>query len=48
MSNQIPSVANDREWLKENPHETVACAARIFKLNPITLRSAIERNPTGV
>jgi DDE superfamily endonuclease len=35
-----------KEWLRENPTETATAAARIFKVNAVTLRSSITRDKT--
>ena len=36
-------LSNAREWLAENPSESIAAASRIFKVKASTLRMSITR-----
>jgi len=44
MSQRTPSISIAKEWLKENPSESIAVAARLWHLSPSTLRNSIARD----
>jgi len=43
MSQKSPSISTAKEWLIENPSETVAVAARLHHLKPSSLYASIAR-----
>ena len=46
MSQRSHSISMAKEWLNENPTESIAVAARLWHLSPTTLRSSIARDKT--
>jgi len=48
MSERSPSISMAKEWLNENPTESMAVAARLYHLSPTTLRNSIARGKTTV
>jgi hypothetical protein len=43
VSTRAKRIENAKQFLKENPTEIIACAARIYDLIEITLYSSIKR-----
>jgi len=48
MSQRSLSISMAKEWLNENPTESMAVAARLYHLSPTTLRNSIARGKTTV
>jgi hypothetical protein len=44
MSEKGPSILAAKEWLLQNPTESIAVAARLWHLSPSTLRNSIARD----
>jgi hypothetical protein len=41
LTDKHTRIQQAKEWLRTNPKETLATAARIFKVNPTSLRRSI-------
>jgi hypothetical protein len=47
MSNKTTTLLEAKEWLRENPTESAVTAARIYKINVVTLRSSISQDKSA-
>ena len=48
MSNKTTILLKAKEWLRENPTESAATAAQLYKINVVTLRSSISRDKSAI
>jgi hypothetical protein len=48
MLNKTTTLLKAKEWLRENPTELAVTAARIYKINVVTLRSLISQDKSAI